>query len=125
MTFALFSRYMRASAIENLAQDYIRTARAAGLGPVAIMVPAPAAQLGSSRWSRWWGAASARHPDIRADRGAALQLSGIGLAYFNAATNGDYPVVFGVTVLVAAGTVAGNLIADIGYAILDPRVRWG
>jgi peptide/nickel transport system permease protein len=53
-----------------------------------------------------------------------FNFPGIGLAYFNAATDGDYPVVYGITVLVALATVAGNLIADVGYAILDPRVRY-
>ncbi len=123
VTCALFSRYMRSSAIDSLAQDYIRTARAKGLGQVAILsrhllrnslIPV-ATLVGISL------------PGILTFGLIVEELfnfPGIGLAYFNAALNGDYPVVFGVTVLVALATVIGNLFADIAYAILDPRVRY-
>ncbi len=53
-----------------------------------------------------------------------FNFPGIGLEYYNAAVTGDYPVVFGVTVLVALATVVGNLFADIVYVLLDPRVRY-
>lgn len=48
---------------------------------------------------------------------------GIGLLTFNAAVAQDYPVMLGVVVVVGAATVVGSLLADITYAILDPRVR--
>jgi peptide/nickel transport system permease protein len=123
ITVALFSRYMRSSAIDSLAQDYIRTARAKGLRQTSILyrhllrnslIPV-ATLVGISM------------PGILTFGLIVEQLfnfPGVGLAYFNAAVNGDYPVVFGVTVLVAAATVLGNLIADIAYALLDPRVRY-
>jgi peptide/nickel transport system permease protein len=123
ITVALFSRYMRSSAIDSLTQDYIRTARAKGLRQTTILyrhllrnslIPI-ATLVGISM------------PGILTFGLIVEQLfnfPGVGLAYFNAAVNGDYPVVFGVTVLVAAVTVLGNLIADIAYAILDPRVRY-
>lgn len=123
ITVALFSRYMRSSAIDSLTQDYIRTARAKGLRQTTILyrhllrnslIPI-ATLVGISM------------PGILTFGLIVEQLfnfPGVGLAYFNAAVNGDYPVVFGVTVLVAAVTVLGNLIADIAYAILDPRVRF-
>ena len=38
--------------------------------------------------------------------------------------NADYPVELGITVLVGTATVLGNLLADIAYAVLDPRVRY-
>jgi peptide/nickel transport system permease protein len=123
ITVALFSRYMRSAAIDSLTQDYIRTARAKGLRQTAILyrhllrnslIPV-ATLVGISM------------PGILTFGLIVEQLfnfPGIGLAYFNAAVDGDYPVVFGVTVLVAAATVLGNLIADIAYALLDPRVRY-
>jgi len=123
ITVALFSRYMRSSAIDSLTQDYIRTARAKGLRQSAILyrhllrnslIPV-ATLVGISM------------PGILTFGLIVEQLfnfPGIGLAYFNAAVDGDYPVVFGVTVLVAAVTVLGNLIADVAYALLDPRVRY-
>jgi peptide/nickel transport system permease protein len=123
ITVALFSRYMRSSAIDSLTQDYIRTARAKGLRQTAILFRhllrnslIPVATL-----------VGISIPGILTFGLIVEQLfnfPGIGLAYFNAAVNGDYPVVFGVTVLVAAATVIGNLIADIAYAVLDPRVRY-
>ncbi len=123
ITVALFSRYMRSSAIDSLTQDYIRTARAKGLRQTAILFRhllrnslIPVATL-----------VGISIPGILTFGLIVEQLfnfPGVGLAYFNAAVNGDYPVVFGITVLVAAATVLGNLIADIAYAVLDPRVRY-
>ena len=123
VTCALFSRYMRSSAIESLAQDYIRTARAKGLGQFAIL----SRHLLRNSLIPVVTLVGISLPGILTF-GLIVEVlfnfPGIGLAYFNAAVNGDYPVVFGVTVLVALATVAGNLFADVAYAILDPRVRY-
>jgi peptide/nickel transport system permease protein len=123
VTVALFSRYMRSSAIDSLTQDYIRTARAKGLRQSAILFRhllrnslIPVATL-----------VGISIPGILTFGLIIEQLfnfPGVGLAYFNAAVNGDYPVVFGITVLVAVATVLGNLIADVAYVVLDPRVRY-
>lgn len=123
VTYALFSRYMRSSAIDSLAQDYIRTARAKGLSEKMVLwrhllrnslVPVTTL-VGLS---------------LPAVLTAGLVLEylfnfqGLGLEYFTAATNFDIPVMLGITVLVGAATVVGNLLADITYAVLDPRVRY-
>ncbi len=123
VTFALFSRYMRSSAIENLAQDYIRTARAKGLPERKVLqrhllrnslIPV-ATLVGLS---------------LPAVLTAGLVLEylfnfqGLGLEYFNAATTDDFPVMLGITVLIGFATALGNLLADIAYAVLDPRVRY-
>jgi peptide/nickel transport system permease protein len=123
VTFALFSRYMRSSAIESLAQDYIRTARAKGLPEKTVLrrhllrnslIPV-ATLVGLS---------------LPAVLTAGLVLEylfnfqGLGLEYFNAATTDDFPVMLGITVLIGFATVLGNLLADIAYAVLDPRVRY-
>ena len=123
VTCALFSRYMRASAIDSLAQDYIRTARAKGLGQSAIL----SRHLLRNSLIPVVTLVGISLPGILTFGLLVEQLfnfPGIGLAYFNAAVNGDYPVVFGVTVLVALATVLGNLFADLAYAVLDPRVRY-
>jgi peptide/nickel transport system permease protein len=123
VTCALFSRYMRSSAIESLAQDYIRTARAKGLGQAAIL----SRHLLRNSLIPVVTLVGISLPGILTFGLIVEQLfnfPGIGLAYFNAAVNGDYPVVFGVTVLVAMATVLGNLFADVAYAVLDPRVRY-
>jgi len=49
---------------------------------------------------------------------------GMGLAFYNAALNVDYQVLLGFTVLATVATILGNLLADISYAVLDPRVRY-
>jgi peptide/nickel transport system permease protein len=123
VTFALFSRYMRSSAIESLTQDYIRTARAKGLRQRAIL----SRHLLRNSLIPVTTMVGLSLPGVLT-YGLIIEelfnFQGVGLAYFNAAVNGDYPVVFGVTVLVAVATVLGNLVADIAYAVLDPRVRY-
>jgi peptide/nickel transport system permease protein len=123
VTYALFSRYMRSSAIESLAQDYIRTARAKGLSEKLVLwrhllrnslVPVTTL-VGLSL------------PAVLTAGLVTEQLfnfQGLGLEYFNAATTDDFPVMLGITVLVGLATVIGNLLADITYAVLDPRVRY-
>lgn len=123
VTYALFSRYMRSAAIDSLAQDYIRTARAKGLSERLVLwrhllrnslVPVTTL-VGLS---------------LPAVLTAGLVLEylfnfqGLGLAYFNAATTDDFPVMLGITVLIGVVTVVGSLLADITYAVLDPRVRY-
>jgi peptide/nickel transport system permease protein len=49
---------------------------------------------------------------------------GMGLAFYQAALNNDFNVLLGFTVLATTATVLGNLLADVGYALLDPRVRY-
>ncbi len=123
VNFALFSRYMRSSAIDALAQDYIRTARAKGLSERAVLFGhllrnslAPIATLvGLSIPSILTAGLVTEY---------VFNYPGTGLAFFNAATQDDYPVELGITVLVALATVVGNLLADIAYAALDPRVRY-
>jgi peptide/nickel transport system permease protein len=124
VSYALFSRYMRSSAIENLAQDYIRTARAKGLPERLVLwrhllrnslVPI-ATLVGLSLPAVLTAGLIVEQ---------VFNFPGIGLQYFTAATQDDYPVMIGITVLVGAATVVGNLLADVAYAVLDPRVRYG
>jgi peptide/nickel transport system permease protein len=49
---------------------------------------------------------------------------GMGLLFFQSALDNDFPVLLGVTVVVAIATVVGNLIADVLYAVIDPRIRY-
>jgi len=49
---------------------------------------------------------------------------GMGLLFYQAALNVDYQMLLGITVVATVVTILGNLAADIGYAVLDPRVRY-
>ncbi|HTW98690.1 MAG TPA: ABC transporter permease [Acidimicrobiales bacterium] len=124
VNFALFSRYMRSSAIEQLAEDYIRTARAKGVAERAVL----ARHLLRNAVSPVVTLVGLSLPTILT-AGLVVEyvfnFPGIGLAYYNAAVSSDYPVLLGITVVVGLVTVVGNLLADVGYAVLDPRVRYG
>jgi peptide/nickel transport system permease protein len=49
---------------------------------------------------------------------------GMGLAFYTASLNVDYQVLLGFTLIATLATIVGNLLADVGYAVLDPRVRY-
>jgi peptide/nickel transport system permease protein len=123
VTFAQFSRYMRSSAIDTLAQDYIRTARAKGLPERLVLsrhllrnsLLAVVTLVGLSVPYIITGTLIIEQ---------VFNFPGTGLEYFQAALRNDYEVMLGITVLVGVVTVLGNLLADIGYAILDPRIRY-
>jgi peptide/nickel transport system permease protein len=123
INFALFSRYMRASAIESLAQDYIKVARSKGLPEHKIlarhvlrnsMLPI-VTLLGLSL--PWLFTAGLVIEQI-------FNYPGTGLLFFTSAQNQDYPVELGIAIIIAITTVAGNLLADLAYAVLDPRIRY-
>ncbi len=121
---ALFGRYMRSAAVDTLAQDYVRVARSKGLPQHAVLlrhvlrnslVPV-VTLLGLSVPAVLTTGLVVEY---------VFNFPGLGLTYFNAAVNADYPVELGVTVVVGTATVLGSLLADLAYAVLDPRVRYG
>ncbi len=123
VTVAQFSRFMRASAVENLLQDYIRTARAKGLSNRQMvtkhllrnsMLPI-ITLVGLSLPSVLSGAIIVE---------ALFNYPGMGWLFWTATGAHDFPVLMGFTIVVAVATVAGNLLADIAYAVADPRVRY-
>jgi len=122
-SFSGYSRYMRASAIESLGQDYIRVARAKGLPERLVlsrhvlrnsMLPI-ITLLGLSAPGIVAGAVIAE---------TVFNYPGMGMLFVQAATSHDYPILLGSTLIVGVATVAGNLVADIAYSLLDPRIRY-
>lgn len=121
--FALWSRYMRSSVMDNLVQDYVRTARAKGASARRVLwrhifrnsLVTVVTLLGLALPTMVAGAVLVE---------VVFNYPGMGLAFFNAATNVDYQVLLGFTVLATVATVLGNLVADVSYALLDPRVRY-
>lgn len=123
VTIALFSRYLRSAMIEALVQDYVRTARAKGASMRRVMLRhvlpnsllSTITLLGLSIPYIFSGALIVE---------ALFNYPGMGLLFWNAAESRDYPVVLGVALVVALATVLGNLLADLLYAIVDPRIRY-
>ncbi|OYV66766.1 MAG: hypothetical protein B7Z74_10610, partial [Deltaproteobacteria bacterium 21-66-5] len=56
---------------------------------------------------------------------SVFNYEGLGMQTVNAAVNVDVPTVLGITLLVTIMTLLGNLLADVGYALADPRIRQG
>jgi len=123
VTMALFSRYMRSSMLENLVQDYVRTARAKGVSNRAVLFRhvlrnalLPLLTLiGLSIPGIVSGAVVVE---------TVFNYPGMGYLFYLAAQDDDFPVLLGVTVVIALATVLGSLVADILYAVADPRIRY-
>ncbi len=123
VTVALFSRYMRSSMLEQSIQDYVRTARAKGVSNQAVLLVhvlrnalIPVITLiGLSIGGIVGGAVVTE---------SVFNYPGMGLLYYNAAVTDDFPTLLGFVVVVALATVLGNLLADILYAVADPRIRY-
>lgn len=123
ITVALFSRYMRSSVLDNLTEDYVRTAKAKGASERRILfrhvmrnslIPI-ATLLGLSLPGILSGALITE---------SVFNYPGMGLLFYQQAQKSDYPTLLGVVIVVALATVIGSLLADIAYAVLDPRVRY-
>jgi peptide/nickel transport system permease protein len=123
LDIALFTRYMRSAVLDNLVQDYVRTAYAKGAASRRVLyrhvlrnslIPMVTI-LGLSL------------PVLLAGSLVTEQVfnyPGMGLLFYQEAVTNDYPVLLGITLVLGVAVVLGNLLADIGYAILDPRVRY-
>jgi len=121
---AIIMRFLRSQLLEVLRQDYVRTAWSKGLReravilrhalknaliPVITVISLLLAMVASG--------------NIVLE--TLFQLPGIGFYVVNAIQQYDYPVVQGVVLVVAAGLVFVNLLVDMAYAWLDPRIRYG
>lgn len=122
VTVAIWSRYMRSSMLDVINQDYIRTARAKGVPERVIL------------WRH-----SMRNALLPMITIAGLQLPtllsgalvtetvftwpGMGRLFLDSLSYRDYPVVMGILIFSAVLVLVGNFLADIFYAIADPRIR--
>jgi peptide/nickel transport system permease protein len=121
-SIASFSRYMRASVLEVLSQDYIRTARAKGLNDPSVWFT-HATRNALIPIATLLGAAI---PGILA--GAVLTETiyawpGMGTLVVESVQRQDYPVIMAIVLMFSISTVVGYLISDVLYALLDPRIR--
>jgi peptide/nickel transport system permease protein len=123
ITFALFSRYMRSAVLDNITEDYVRTARAKGASERRVLIRhvlrnslIPVATLVGLNIPLIVSGALITE--------SVFNYPGMGYLFFHAAQQQDYPTLLGVLIVVAIATVIGSLVADIAYAVLDPRVRY-
>ena len=117
------SRYMRSGMMEVIRQDYVRTARAKGL-PERIVIARHALRNAVLPIITILGLSI---PGLIAGSvifEAIFSLPGVGQLMWQAVMARDYPVVMGNLVLTAFLTLAGNLLADVSYALVDPRVSF-
>jgi len=123
MTVAIFARYMRSSALDSLAQEYVEAARARGAGERRVLaahvlrnslVPV-VTLLGLSLPQIVGGAVLVE---------GLFNIQGMGWQIWQAALRQDAPVTLGFTLVIGVAAAIGSLLADIAYALLDPRVRY-
>jgi len=122
ITVALFSRYMRSSSIDVLAQDYIKVARAKGL-PERLVLLRHLVRNASLPMITLIGLTL---PFLLAGNLIVEYLfnfQGLGLLFFNSLGKEDYPVLLAYTLLGAVFVVLGNFVADIALTVADPRIR--
>jgi len=119
---ALIMRYMRASLLEVLNQDYVRTARAKGVPEFWVIAKhalrnalLPVVTLiGSTIGIAVGGAIFIE---------SVFNWPGMGLLLVNAVETRDYPVIMSATLIIGACVILVNLITDITYAAIDPRIQ--
>ncbi|WP_262265591.1 ABC transporter permease [Microvirga yunnanensis] len=119
---ALIMRYMRASLLEVLNQDYVRTARAKGVKEFWVIMKHAARNallpvvtlIGSTIGIAVGGAIFIE---------SVFNWPGMGLLLINAVDTRDYPVIMGATLIIGACVIVVNLLTDITYAAVDPRIQ--
>jgi len=119
---AIIARITRSSLLEVMGLDYVRTARAKGLGERAVILRHAARNallpvvtiVGLQLGALLSGAVLTE---------TVFNLAGVGRSLFEAITGRDYVVIQGFTLLIAVSYVTINLIVDVSYGFLDPRIR--
>jgi len=120
---AVVTRTLRSSMLEALGEDYVRTARAKGLSEGRVvrlhvlrnaLIPVVTV-LGLQLGTLIGGAVITEY---------VFALPGVGRLVVDAVFARDYPLVQGVVLLIAAGFIATNLVVDLLYGLIDPRIRY-
>jgi oligopeptide transport system permease protein len=120
---AIIARLIRASMIETLRANHIRTLRAQGLGQAIVIKRA--LRTAALPVVSYLGPAAAQLLTGSIIVETIFGLPGVGRYFVEGALNRDYTLVMGTVILIAVFVLVFNLIADIIYALLDPRVRHG
>ena len=120
---AIVARLMRGSMIESLRSHHIRTARALGLSALSVVVK-HALRGAILPIISYAGPAAAALLTGSIIVETIFSIPGIGRYFVEGALNRDYTLVMGTVVVIALFTILFNLIVDILYAAVDPRVRY-
>lgn len=120
---AIVARLMRGSMIEALRSHHIRTARALGLSSFSVVVK-HALRGALLPIISYAGPAAAALLTGSIIVETIFQIPGVGRYFVESALNRDYTLVMGTVVVIAIFTIMFNLIVDILYAVVDPRVRY-
>ncbi|MCG7508177.1 ABC transporter permease subunit [Mesorhizobium retamae] len=120
---AIVARLMRGSMIESLRSHHIRTARALGLSDWSVVVK-HALRGALLPIVSYAGPAAAALLTGSIVVETIFSIPGVGRYFVDAALNRDYTLVMGTVVVIAIFTILFNLIVDILYAVVDPRVRY-
>ena len=122
LTIASFSRYIRSSAMDVLAQDYIKVARAKGLPQRLVLFR----HLLRNACLPMVTLIGLSIPALLAGNlitETLFNYNGLGLLFYTALGNVDYNVLLAYTLIGAVLTIIGNLVADIALTVADPRIR--
>lgn len=117
-----FSRYSRSSMLEVIRQDYIRTARAKGLKESDVIVN-HALRNALMPIVTILGLAVPGLIGGSVIFESIFAIPGMGQLFWMSTMSRDYPTIMGILVIGAILTLVGNLLADISYALVDPRIR--
>jgi peptide/nickel transport system permease protein len=122
LDLAGYSRYMRSAAIDTMAQDYIKAARAKGLPERLVLLR----HLVRNAFLPMITLIGLSIPALLAGNlicEAVFNFPGLGLLFYDSLGTADYPVLLAYTLVGAALTIAGNFVADIALTVADPRIR--
>lgn len=120
---AAISRLTRGSMVESLRSNHVRTARAKGLG-IRLTVLRHALLGGLLPTLAYLGPATASIVTGSVVIERAFSIPGIGRYFVEAATNRDYTLVMGTVIFYGALIILANLLVDLTYSLLDPKVRY-
>ena len=123
LQMAIFTRMLRSSMIDILSRDYLRTARAKGLMPSTIVLVhalknamIPFVTVVAIQFGYMIG--------IQVTIEYIFAVPGLGSALLNAVVSRDFPVIQGITLVIAGFFLLANIAADLLYSVLDPRIRY-
>lgn len=119
---AILARLTRGAMIETLRQNYIRTARAKGLAESNV-VWSHALKAASLPVVSYLGPAAASVVTGSIVIEQIFQLPGMGRFFIQGAINRDYPLVLGIVIVYAVAVIVLNLLVDLIYGLLDPKVK--